>query len=204
MAAGVTDVPEASQHTSINQRVEHVEAHGRTADLKAARRGSVAGSGVAMGLEETLWLCPIKDRRRLNSSREGMLGGFSLGNYLLLVDYTGRLFREGKAVISRELVEIFDRLGSSAENWQARLVKLAGCWAGSSRPAGSASERSPSVLACGKSPTWPDAWPADTGLGRGSQSGSQSVRRLAAIPNPGLAGNLPDFRWPGTLKRAGP
>ncbi len=126
VAAGLAEVPEASQHTSIKQRVEHVKAHGRTRDLKAARRGSVAGSTSAAGLEETLWLYPIEDRRRLDSSREGMLEGFSLGNYLLLVDYTGRIFRDGKAVISRELAEIFDRLGSNAENWQARLGKLAG------------------------------------------------------------------------------
>jgi hypothetical protein len=53
-----------------------------------------------------------------------MLEGLSLGNYLLLVDYTGRLFRDGKAAISRQLAEIFDRLGSSAERWQARLEKL--------------------------------------------------------------------------------
>ncbi len=53
-----------------------------------------------------------------------MLEGFSLGNYLLLVDYTGRLFREGKAAISREVAAIFDRLGSSAETWRARLEKL--------------------------------------------------------------------------------
>jgi hypothetical protein len=32
-----------------------------------------------------------------------MLEGFSLGSYLLLVDYTGRLFRDGKAAISAEL-----------------------------------------------------------------------------------------------------
>ena len=32
-----------------------------------------------------------------------MLEGFSLGSYLALVDYTGRLFREGKSVISAEL-----------------------------------------------------------------------------------------------------
>src|SRR5271157_5991738 len=51
--------------------------------------------------------------------------GFSLRNYLLLVEYTGRLFREGKAVISGELAGIFERLGSNAENWQARLRKLA-------------------------------------------------------------------------------
>jgi hypothetical protein len=70
------------------------------------------------------WLCPIEDRRRLGSSREGMLEGFSLGSYLLLVDYTGRLFRTGKATISAELAGIFDRLGSSAESWRARLEKL--------------------------------------------------------------------------------
>ena len=39
-------------------------------------------------------------------------------------DHTGRLFREGKAVISAELGAILERLGSSAENWQARLRKL--------------------------------------------------------------------------------
>jgi hypothetical protein len=53
-----------------------------------------------------------------------MLEGFPLGSYLLLVDYTGRLFREGKAAISREVVEIIHRLGSNSETWQARLEKL--------------------------------------------------------------------------------
>jgi hypothetical protein len=41
-----------------------------------------------------------------------------------MVDYTGRLFREGKAAISRELAEIFRRIGTTAETWQARLEKL--------------------------------------------------------------------------------
>ena len=53
-----------------------------------------------------------------------MLEGFSLGSYLLLVDFTGRLFRDGKAVISAELAGILERLGSSAESWRARLEKL--------------------------------------------------------------------------------
>jgi hypothetical protein len=91
---------------------------------KAARTGSVAGSAASAGLEESHWLCPIEDRRRLDSSREGMVEGFSLGNYLLLVDYTGRFFRAGKASLSREVAEILDRLGSSADHWQARLEKL--------------------------------------------------------------------------------
>jgi hypothetical protein len=53
-----------------------------------------------------------------------MIEGFSLGNYLLLVDHTSRLFRTGKAALSRELAGILDRLGTSAERWQARLEAL--------------------------------------------------------------------------------
>jgi hypothetical protein len=41
----------------------------------------------------------------------------ALGNYLLLVDYTARLFREGKAVVARDVAEILDRLGSSPDHW---------------------------------------------------------------------------------------
>jgi hypothetical protein len=49
-----------------------------------------------------------------------------LGNYLMLVEHTGRLVREGKASISAELAGIFERLGTSAEVWQERLMKLRG------------------------------------------------------------------------------
>jgi hypothetical protein len=77
-----------------------------------------------MGLEAGHWLCPIEDRRRLDSAREGMVEGCALGSYLLLVDYTSRLFRAGKAAVSRKVAEILDRPGTSAALWQARLEKL--------------------------------------------------------------------------------
>jgi hypothetical protein len=124
VAAGIAAVPEASECTSIKERAAHVKSQGRTADLKAARQGSVAGSKAAAGLEESHWLCPIEDRRRPDSSREGMFEGFSLGKCLLLVDYTGRMFREGKTSISCQVAEMLDRLGTSAESWQVRLEKL--------------------------------------------------------------------------------
>jgi hypothetical protein len=124
VAAGIADVPETSEYTSITARVEHVEAQGQTDRLEAAGQGSVAGSLAASGLEESLWLCPIEDRRQLDSSRKGMFDGLSLGNYLLVVDYTARLFRTGKAGISAELAGIFERLGSRADNWQLRMEKL--------------------------------------------------------------------------------
>ena len=124
VAAGLAAAPEGAEHTSIKQRVEHVTEQDRVADVQAAERGSVAGVARSSGLEESHWLCPIEDRRGVDSSREGMIAGFTLGNYLLLVDYTGRLFREGKASLSRELDGVFARLGSDAERWHARLLKL--------------------------------------------------------------------------------
>jgi hypothetical protein len=124
VAAKLAKTPETSEYTSIKQRLDHVDAHGATARLEAAQDGSVAGSCAAGGLEESLWLCPIEDRRGLDSTREGMLQGFSLGSYIQLVDHTGRLFREGKASISTELAGIFERLGCSASRWQSRMEKL--------------------------------------------------------------------------------
>jgi hypothetical protein len=55
----------------------------------------LAGAEAAAGIEESLRLCPIEDRRGVDSLLEGMIAGFSLGNHLLVVDYAGRLFREG-------------------------------------------------------------------------------------------------------------
>ena len=41
-----------------------------------------------------------------------------------LVEYTGRLFRHGKASNSAELAGIFERIGCSAQSWQSRMEKL--------------------------------------------------------------------------------
>jgi REP element-mobilizing transposase RayT len=124
VAAKVATTPETSDYTSIKQRLDHVEAQGATTRLEAAKDGGVAGSRAAAGLEDSLWLCPIEDRRGLDSTREGMVQGFSLRSYVQLVDYTGRLFRQGKASMSVELAGIFERLGWSAQHWQNRMEKL--------------------------------------------------------------------------------
>ncbi len=89
MTAGIASTPEESPHTSVKTRVAHVQQQGRKKDLAAALRGSVAGSQASSRLEESLWLIPSEDRRRLDSQREGMVEGFTLGNYLMLVEYTG-------------------------------------------------------------------------------------------------------------------
>ena len=48
----------------------------------------------------------------------------SRSDYVLIVEYTGRIFRDGKAVISAELSGILERIGSTAESWWARIEKL--------------------------------------------------------------------------------
>jgi len=139
VAAGIAATPETSPHTSVRQRVQHVRSKGKLGQLKAAAAGSVAGSRAAGRIEQDHWLCPFEDRRMLNNTggaskpakpiengaaREGMLDGFSLGSYLLLVDYTSRLCRNGKARVSRQVAGILDRLGTSAAMWDHHLKKL--------------------------------------------------------------------------------
>lgn len=124
VAAGIAELPEYSDHTSIKARVEHVAAQDRLADLTAARRGNVPASMKAKGLEDGLWLLPVENRLGIDSPRKGMIEGFTLAGYLLLLDYSSRLLRPGKATVDREAPEILNRLGCDSETWRIRLQKL--------------------------------------------------------------------------------
>ena len=63
----------------------------------------------------------LKDAAWVARARERLQ---SISWFIVLVDYTGRLFRAGKAAISAELAGIFDRLAITAESWRIRLEKL--------------------------------------------------------------------------------
>jgi hypothetical protein len=126
VAAGMVELPEDSPHTSIKERVEHAKAEGRIADVSEIRNGSVAATAVSDGVERDLWLVPIEDRRKAGEFRKGMREGFTFGQYLILLDYTSRLVRDGKANVSAEVDSIFTRIGSTSESWTARLLKLNG------------------------------------------------------------------------------
>ena len=120
-------MPEASAHTSLKERVDHVAAQGRTRNLKGARTSSAVASKQAAGLEEKHWLCPVEDRRWIDSTREGMLEGFALGSYLPLVDYTARASLprgQGHSLPRDGRWRSLDRLHTSAEQWHARLDRL--------------------------------------------------------------------------------
>jgi hypothetical protein len=124
LAAGISQEPDKSDHTSIRTRVEHCRALGRMRDLQAAREGSVAGIKQSRGLEAGLWLCPIEDRRRQRGGRAGLMEGFSLGTYLQLVEYTSRLARSGKARVSQEVPTILDRLRCGKDGWNRTIRRL--------------------------------------------------------------------------------
>ncbi|QDS89695.1 hypothetical protein EC9_38950 [Rosistilla ulvae] len=133
LAAGLTSTPEQGLYTSIHQRVEHVcqKCEKEIERLKPARRGSVAASVAAGAMEQDHWLVPFEDRRAAqragrgeSSCREGMLESFPLGSYLLLLDATGRMYRDGKANMEAGMKEVFERLSSTQRDWQAKTDKM--------------------------------------------------------------------------------
>jgi hypothetical protein len=123
-AAGITFLPEKAEHTSLKERIDHAWPKISRDDVIAALRGLIATDLPAGDVEQSHWLCPIEDRRRQGAPREGMLEGFTLPKYLLLVDHTARLFREGKARLDADVAPIFDRLGTTAEIWENTLIRL--------------------------------------------------------------------------------
>jgi REP element-mobilizing transposase RayT len=120
LAAGIAATPEESAYTSIHARVQHYRDHGALAELLADRTQAECTGA----LEQSHWLCPMNDQRRHGSLRAGLVEGFSLRSYLLLVDWTSRLYREGKARMHREVAGILERLGTSMDRWQRRLQRM--------------------------------------------------------------------------------
>ncbi len=106
-------------------------------DLATGRRPGIGVSRESLnqGNDAVMVLCTTKRfaiRSKLPNCVPFQAGEFGMPSdcvaqreaIYVLVDYTGRVFREGKAAISRGVAEIFERLGSSAETWQARLERL--------------------------------------------------------------------------------
>ena len=58
-----------------------------------------------------------------------MVGTFSLGSFVLLVEYSGRLFRNGEAGISSGVRDVLERLGRNPEFWYEMMKtnQLRGC-----------------------------------------------------------------------------
>ena len=131
MAAGLAEIPEESDHPSIKARVDHCREQGRMEELRSAMQQAAEGRTLspdaARRLEQELWLCPfsdVPDNSDVATGRRGMIRGFSLAQYLQLVDWTSRLVREGKASVNFQVGSILERLGTSVETWTETLEQL--------------------------------------------------------------------------------
>jgi hypothetical protein len=129
LAAGITLLPEKSPFTSITDRVAHCWPKLTRADFDAAVRGLIVADLPSGESELSHWLCPLEDRSEQGVTREGMLPGLSLPKYLLLVDETARMYRDGKAHLDAAVAPILVRLGTTVEIWQETLMQLKAAFA---------------------------------------------------------------------------
>jgi len=134
VAAELAVNPESSEHTSFQQRVKHAMANGAYERLQEAAEGSMAARRALAEMEHEHWLCPFENREEVidtvdlgadeEQPRKGMLPGYSLASYLELVDYTSRLFREGKSSVPQETPALLDRLKMTPEAWVECMNKM--------------------------------------------------------------------------------
>ena len=103
LAAGM--VPAAGSRRGTRHCARGWSGAGSRGGYPTCRRpaqGSVAAARRLQGSERGLWLCPLEDRRAQGEARVGLLDGFSLGSYLLLIDATSRLVRPAKRAWGRK------------------------------------------------------------------------------------------------------
>ncbi|HHJ13011.1 MAG TPA: transposase [Gammaproteobacteria bacterium] len=106
--AGIADTPEASEYTSVSERI-------RNADAVSGGRGG-SGGGPAPHRHSGGHLLPFFTGEA--SEALGAVLPFDFWDYLSLVDWTGRAVRENKrGAIPGHLAPILHRLGIEPGNW---------------------------------------------------------------------------------------
>ena len=129
LAAGIAKTPEDSEHTSVKARVDHCRETGRLESVIDQPEDRTRHDDVQE--DESFWLVPLQDRRpgtgapaRTSGTRAGISPTLNLAGYLRLLDWSSRVLRRGKARVTQDVAEIFERLGTNAGHWQERLEKL--------------------------------------------------------------------------------
>jgi hypothetical protein len=147
VAAKIADVPEASDYTSIKQRVDHIKAEDRTAQLEAAKAGSVAGSRAATGLGRSCGCARSKIVVGLGRHVKGCLRGFRSATICSWLTIPGGFFARGKPGF---------RPSWPASSTGSAAVRSAGSagWKGSQRTDGLVAFSPPVARSCAK---WPVA-----------------------------------------------
>ena len=124
LVAGITDLFLQSPHTSIKERVEYCWPKLTREQFQDVVRELISQNVSLDDAEQTHWLCPLNDRRTSGAAREGMVEGLSLPKYLLLLDETSRLSRDGNVVVDSAVTSLLERLGTTVEIWQHCVAQL--------------------------------------------------------------------------------
>jgi hypothetical protein len=124
LAAGIVELPEEAEFTSLYERIEHCRKQGNIKELSALRDLTTADIAAARKLEEGIWLCPIEDDGPNEFHPPGLHEGFTIVHYLRLIDATSRLVRDGKRSLDSRMPSLFDRLQSESLQWQTTLDRL--------------------------------------------------------------------------------
>jgi REP element-mobilizing transposase RayT len=122
--ANMAATPEASEHTSIKERLQP------KFDLDSAVRQQTQQQALqSFDLNAGLAIKPLaKFEGDITQKRqEGIL--FSLGDYLELIDYTGRILNPNKrGAISASLPPILTRLNLNSKQWLEQATKFESCY----------------------------------------------------------------------------
>jgi len=124
--AGVCELPEDSDHTSIQQRLEELSYRG-VGRPKSKKPSSEAGKLKSRQNKKSLRkkpvLMPFNKGVVLKDDEKAL--AFSLKDYAELLDWTGRALRDDKkGAIPEKAPPILDRLGLSNEQWVQYVPKL--------------------------------------------------------------------------------
>jgi hypothetical protein len=119
--ARVAPTPEASDHTSAQDRIVARQARRKRAAAPKALTPQQRRLLDALRPQEArdAWLCPLDDKNLLP---------MALDEYLELIDWTGRAIRDGKrGAIPPHLAPILQRLRIDVERW-VQTVESYGGW----------------------------------------------------------------------------
>ncbi len=135
--AGIAETPEASPHTSAQERIAgRQQRQSRSKTTKSART-SRRGKRASPRLDPDGWLCPVSvegdpaEVAVANAHRRASNKGYlsmSLDDYLRILDWTGRqIHRDKRGAIPKDLAPILDRVGMCGESWVETVTNF-GRW----------------------------------------------------------------------------
>lgn len=115
--AGVAKTPESSEFTSIYERIQYIDKQRKMRTKQCKTKKHPAFPKDCDNLKQPPKLLPLLNDSKAEKIKISHIN-FKLSDYLVLVDITGRLVREGKrGKIPSQCENILDRLNINSTSW---------------------------------------------------------------------------------------